>query len=344
MKRAQVAAAAFVAAFACIVLAQAGPYKVLKTAKVGGTGGFDYVFADADGRRLYVPRSGAGARISVFNLDTLEPVGEIANTNAHGAAVDPKTNHGFASGKPVPMWDTKTLALIKTIDVQGGPDGIIFEPFSERVFVFSHTPPHATVIDAKDGSVAGMIADLGGAPEQAAFDGKGRLYVAIEDKNTIAVVDVKTLAVTTHYDLAGKGGVCAGLALDNKNHVLFAACRNPQAMVMLDANDGKVITSLPIGSGTDGAAFNPATMEAFSSQGDGTLAVVKEKSPTEFTVEQNVQTQVSAKTMTFDSKTGHIFLIAAEYGAAPAPPPAGGRGGGRGPMLPDSFSILVVGK
>jgi uncharacterized protein YjiK len=155
---------------------------------------------------------------------------------------------------------------------------------------------------------------------------------------------VKALAVTTHYDLAGKGGVCAGLALDNKNHVLFAACRNPQTMVMLDANDGKVITSLPIGSGTDGAAFNPATMEAFSSQGDGTLTVVKEKSPTEFTVEQNLQTQVSAKTMTFDSKTGHIFLIAAEYGAAPAPPPAGGRGGGRGPMLPDSFSILVAGK
>ena len=345
MRRAYPAFAVLLATFASIVSAQQpGPYKVLKTAKVGGAGGFDYVFADAANRRLYIPRNGAtGARVTVFNLDTLAPVGEIANTNARGAAVDPKSNHGFASSKPVAMWDAKTLAPIKTIDVQGGPDGIMFEPFSERVFVFSHTPPHATVIDAKDGSVVGTIADLGGAPEQAASDGKGHLYVDIEDKNNIAVVDVKTLTVTAHYDLTGKGGVCAGLALDARNHILFAACRNPQAMVMLDANDGKVIATLPIGTGVDGAGFNPGTMEAFSSQGDGTLTVVKEKSPTSFEVEQTVQTQVSAKTMTIDSKTGHVLLIAADYGA-PASPPAAGRGGGRGPMLPDSFAILVVGK
>lgn len=344
MRRACTAFGVLIATFASLVLAQPGPYKVLRITKVGGAGGFDYVFADAANRRLYVPRSGAGARVSVFNLDTLEPAGEIANTNARGAAVDPKSNHGFASSKPVAMWDAKTLAPIKTIDVQGGPDGILFEPFSERVFVFSHTPPHATVIDAKDGTVVGTIADLGGAPEQAASDGKGHLYVDIEDKNNIAVVDVKTLTVTGRYDLAGKGGVCAGLALDTKNHILFAGCRNPQAMVMLDANDGTVIASVPIGSGVDGAVFNPSTMEAFSSQGDGTLTVVKEKSPRHFEVEQTVQTLVSAKTLTFDSKTNHILLIAAEYGPPAAPPPAGGRGGGRGPMLADSFSILAVGK
>jgi hypothetical protein len=324
--------------------ASAGPYKVLKTARVGGAGNFDYVYADVDGRRLYIPRTAIPGRISVFNLDTLEPVGEIPNVIARGAAVDPKSGHGFASSKPVVMWDTKTLAVIKTIDVQGGPDGIMFDPFNERVYIFSHQPPYATVIDAKEGAVVGTI-DLGGQPEQAATDGKGHVYVDIEDKGNIAVVDAKTMTVTAHYDLQGKGGTCAGLALDAKNQILFAACRNPQTMVILKGADGQIITTLPIGMGTDGAGFNPKTMEAFSSQGDGTLTIVKENSPTNFTVEQNVTTMVSAKTMTLDTKTDHVLLIAAEYGA-PAAPPADGRGGrgGRGAMVPDSFSILVVGQ
>jgi hypothetical protein len=130
-----------------------------------------------------------------------------------------------------------------------------------------------------------------------------------------------------------------------KNSILFAACRNPQNMVILSATDGKIITTLPIGQGTDGAGFNPATMEAFSSQGDGTLTVIKETGPKDFSVEQTVQTMRGAKTMTLDTKTNHILLIAAEYGPPPTPAPEakGGRGG-RGPMLPDSFSILVVGK
>jgi hypothetical protein len=322
----------------------AGPYKVLKTAKVGGLGGFDYVYADVSGRRLYIPRTGAGnARVTVFNLDTLEPVGEIPNANARGVAVDPKSGHGFCSSKPVVMWDTKTLVTIKTIDVQGNPDGILFDSFNDRVWVFSHSAPNATVIDAKDGSVVGTV-DLGGAPEEAVSDGKGHLYVDLEDKDNVAAVDARTLTVTAHYDLAGKGGGPAGLAFDVKNHILFAACHNPQTMVILDANDGRIITALPIGNGVDGAVFNPDTMEAFSSQGDGTLTVVKENSPTSFQVEQNVQTQRSAKTLTLDRKTNHILLIAAEFGPPPATPPPGGRGRGRGPMVPDSFSILVVGK
>lgn len=328
--------------FVAGVAAQQGPYKVIKTVKVGGEGGFDYVYADEVGRRLYIPRTGATPRITVFDLDTLEPAGEIRDANARGAAVDPKSNHGFGSSKPVVMWDAKTLATVKTIDVEGRPDGILFDPFNERIYIFSHSAPNATVINAKDGSLAGTI-DLGGAPEQAVSDGKGRLFVDIEDKDNIAVVDAKTMAVTAHYDLAGKGGECAGLALDVKNHILFATCRKPQAMVILNAEDGKVITSLPIGSGSDGAGFNPNTMEAFSSQGDGTLTVVKENSPSSFEVEQNVKTIPSAKTMTLDGKTNRILLIGAEYGA-PATPPAAGARKGRGPMAPDSFSILVVGK
>jgi len=319
-----------------------GPYKVLRTAKVGGAGGFDYVYADTAGRRLYVPRTGEGARVTVFNLDTLERVGEILNTNARGVAVDPKSGHGFSSSRPIAMWDAKTLAPIKTIDVQGNPDGILFDPFNQRVWVFSHSLPHATIIDAANGTIVATM-DLGGAPEQAVTDGNGRIWVDIEDGNNVAAVDAKTLQVTAHYDISDRAKTPAGLALDAKNHVLFVGCRNPARMVIIDSNTGKGITTLPIGTGVDGAVFNVATMEAFSSQGDGTLTVIKEKSPTSFEVEQTVKTQTSGKTLSLDARTNQIYIIAAEYGAPANPPPAGGRAG-RGGMIPDSFAILVVGK
>ena len=321
---------------------EAGPYKVIKTAKVGGEGGFDYINADVDGRRLYIPRRGMPARITIYDLDTLKSAGEIPNVNGHGAVVDPKTNHAFTSSKPVVMWDTKTLAPIKNIEVQGNPDGIFFDAFNQRVYIFSHLAPFATVIDSKDGSVVGTI-DLGGAPEQAVSDGKGHVYVDIEDMANVAVVDAKTMAVTAHYDLQGKGGTCAGLALDVKNRILFAACRNPQNMVVLGADDGKILASLPIGRGTDGAVFNPNTMEAFSSQVDGTLSIVKEVSPTKFEVEQNLQTMPSAKTLTLDTKTNHVILMGAEFPPAPPRPAQGGQGNPN-PMVPGSFTILVVGK
>jgi DNA-binding beta-propeller fold protein YncE len=334
-------------ALASAGLAQEGPYKLMKTAKTGGDGGFDYVYADDAGRRLYVPRTGPSARVSVFNLDTLEPAGEI-KASARGAAVDPKSHHGFCSSKPVVMWDTNTLETIKTIDVQGNPDGILFDPFNQRVWVFSHAQPNATIIDAKDGSIVTTL-DLGGAPEQAVTDGNGHMYVDLEDKDQIAAVDTKALKVTAHYDLGGKGGGPGGLAFDVKNHVLFATCHEPATMVMLNSDDGKILAALPIGTGTDGATFNPKTMEAFSSNGDGTLTIIKENSPTSFVVEQNLKTMPRAKTLTLDGKTGHILLITAEYGPPPAPPadaPKDGapKKGGRAPMLPDSFSILVVGK
>jgi DNA-binding beta-propeller fold protein YncE len=317
-----------------------GPYKVLKTAKVGGEGGFDYVYADAHGRRLYVARSGPTKRISVFDLDTLQPAGEIPDVSAHGTAIDPKSHHGFATSKPVIMWDSETLKIIKSIDVQGNPDGLLFDPFNQRVYILSHAPPNATVIDAKDGSVLGTV-DLGGAPEQAVTDGNGHIYVDIEDKNNVAVVDAKTMQVTAHYDL-GENKTPAGLAFDVKNQILFVACRNPAVSVIMNAADGKIITTLPIGSGVDGAGFVPETREAFSSQGDGTLTIIKENSPTAFEVEQNVRTMPSAKTMTIDAKTNHVLLIGAEFGAAP-PSETVGRPR-RGPLVPGSFAILEVGK
>ena len=342
-------ALAATATLASIGLAQQGsmavPYKVLKTVKAGGEGGFDYVYADSAGRRLYIPRSGPSGRITVFNLDTLAPAGEIPNVNAHGAIVDPKNDHGFTTSKPITMFDSKTLAVIKTIEVQGNPDGIFFDAANQRVYDLSHAQPNVTVIDTKDGSIVGSIVDLGGAPEETVSDGKGHLYIDIEDKSEIAVVDAKELKVTTTYDLS-PNATCASLAIDAKNGILFAGCRNPNVMVVLSAATGKIITTLPIGKATDGAVFNPATMEAFTSQGDGTLTVVKENSPTSFAVEQNVETMSNAKTLTLDRKTNHLFLIAAEYSAPTGPPKAGGAPGGiqRGPMVPDSFTILEVGK
>ncbi|HEY8750456.1 MAG TPA: hypothetical protein VIM11_20900 [Tepidisphaeraceae bacterium] len=211
--------------------------------------------------------------------------------------------------------------------------------------MLSHRAPNVTVLNAADGEIVGTI-DLGGAPEQAATDENGHIYIDIEDKSNVAVVDAKTLKVTAHYDLKGKGGTPAGLALDAKNHVLFVCCRNPQVAVILNAEDGKVLATLPIGNGVDAAEFNPKTMEAFSSHRDGTLTVIKETSPTTFEVEQTVKTMQGAKTSTLDLKTGQIFLIAAQ--TAPAPQgqadAQGGRRGRGGATVPDSFSILVVGK
>ena len=327
-----------------IKTAQDGPYKIIRTAKVGGDGGFDYVYADSTNRSLYVARSGQTARVNIFNLDTLESKGELAKVAAHGAAVDPKSHHGFSSSKPIVMWDSKTLQTIKTIDVDGRPDGLLSDPSTQSIYVLSHAEPNITVIDAKTGSVLTTI-NIGGAPEQAASDGKGHLYVDIEDTGEVAVVDTKTFKLTTKYSLNGKGGGNAGLALDAKNHVLFVACREPAVMVMLDANTGKYLADLPIGAGVDGAGFNPKTHECFSSQGDGTLTIIKETSPTTFEVEQTLKTMIGAKTMALDIKTGKVYLIAAEYGA-PTGPAAGAPNGRprRGPMIPGSFSIIEVGK
>ncbi len=340
-------AAALVALLPLAALAQHGPYKILNTVKVGGDGGFDYVTADPANRTLYVARSGAAGHIGVFNLDTLAQVGDIPGASGHGAMVDDATGHGFATSKPITMFDAKTFAIIKKIDVQGNPDGYLNDPVNHRFYVLSHSAPNVTVLDDKDGSILGTI-DLGGAPEQAALDGRGKMYIDLEDKDAIAVVDTAGMKMVGKYDLSSVSGGCAGLALDAKNNILFAACRDKKDMVILSATDGAILANLPIGVGCDGATFNPDTMEAFSSQGDGTLTVIKESSPTSFAVEQTVTTPVRAKTITLDSKTGHLYLITAEYGPAPAPAAATNssrrRPRPRAPMIPSSFSIVVVGK
>ena len=334
---------------ALVALAQnssgSGPYKVLKTAKAGGEGGYDYIFADVKARRLYVPRGGQTGRLTVFDLDKLESVGTIPNVSAGGATVDPKSHHGFSTTKPLTMWDARTLKVIKTIEVEGRPDGILTDPYNARVWVLSHQPPHATIIDAKTGTLVKTL-DLGGAPEQAVSNGKGTIYVNIADKANIAVVDAKSLTVTAHYDMSSKGTGGSGLAFDAKNHILFAYYRQPSpVVVVVNADKGDIITTLPTGTGVDTVAFNAATMEAISAENGGTMTFIKENSLTDFTVEQTLQTMVGAKTLALDTKTSHLLTMAAEFGA-PAPDAKPGPAGrpARGPMIPDSFSILMIGK
>ena len=326
-----------------------GPYKVVKSEKVGGEGGFDYVTADPDTRRLFVVRSGQGGRISAYDMDSLKLAGEIPDVSGgHGVAVDPKTGHGFSSSSPVVMFDTKTLKVIKTITVEGRPDGIFFEPSTDRVYVLSHRAPHVTAINTADGTIAGTF-DLGGAPEQGASDGKGHAYICVEDQGKVAVVDCKAMKTTGHYDLGGNGGQPAGLSMDAANNVLFVYCRAARNCLVLDAASGKILATLPTGSGVDAAEFNPETKESFCSSGDGKLTVIKETSPTNFAVVQDVSTKAGAKCSTLDSKTGQIYLITAERGGARGAQP-GGQGGGRrgggrgGAAVPGSFTILVVGK
>lgn len=309
----------------------AEPYKVLHVVQTPGTGGIDYVYADNSGAKLYVPR---GSEILAFDLETLKPAGSITNAKARGVAVDPGSHHGFCSSSPVIMWDTATLARLKTIPIAGRPDSILFEPLTERVYVFSHAQPNVTILDGKTGTVAGTL-DLGGEPEQGISDGQGHVYVALEDKNSVAVVDVKELKVTARYDLGEKGGAPVGVALDVANKVLFVFCRKPTNAVILGADSGRILAVLPIGQGTDSGVFNATTKEAFSSQGDGTMTVIRETGPTQFEVAQTVRTKPKAKTCTLNTRKNEIILITTEPAAGA---PAGGAGNA------SLLDIIVVGR
>ncbi len=363
------------AAQLCAQQASAGPYHIIRTDHAGGEGGWDYIYAGPDGR-LYIDRGEARAqaatdstpatpavtsRITVFDLHTLRPIGEIPNTGGHGVAVDVESHHGFSSSEKVTMFDTRTLKVLKMIDVAPArPDGIIIDHYNRRVYIFSHPTHNATVIDAKTGNVVGTI-DLGGTPEEGVADGRGTLYDIMQDaQGSVAVVNVNTMKTIKHYPLDGPGR-CNGLALDAVHEVLFAACaasgpmvqgQRPQAvMVILSAKDGKILDKIPLPGGSDGAVFNPNTQEAFATLGNGYLAVVKENSPTSFTLEQTLPTMMGARTITLDPTTNHIFTMSNRYGPMPAEPAGGERGGrgGRGryrrpPVIPGSFTILEIGK
>ena len=319
----------------------AGPsgYHVTKTLKLGGDGGWDYLTVDSKARRVYISR---GTHVMVVDADTGAVVGDIPNTNGvHGIAIAPDLDKGFISDgrdNTVTIFDVKTLKVLGTAPTGKNPDAIIYDPASKRVFTFNGSSKDATAIDAKTGTVAGTI-PLGGKPEFAAADEKGHVFVNIEDTSEIVQFDSNKLAVENRWKIAPGEGP-SGLAMDRKNRRLFSVCSN-KLMVVVNADNGQVVTTLPIGAGTDAAAFDPETGFAFSSNGgDGTLTVVHEDSPDKFTVVDNVPTLRRARTMALDAKTHQVYTVTAEFG--PAPPPTTEQPRPRAPMLPGSFTLLIL--
>lgn len=336
----------------------AKPYKILATTQIPAAGGIDYVTADSVNRRVYVS---CGNAVSVFDLDTYKLAATLTNAPGHGVAIDPENHTGLVSGNPATFFNTQTLAPIKTIPAPGA-DGYIFDSYTHRFVIGSHRAPNLLVVDSKDGSVVGTLEAIGpdgsnAAVEQGVSDDAGHFYFDVANAHHIAVIDAKTLKVTGHFDLGEKGNGPAGLAIDLKNHILFAMCRGgtggTPTCVILSAIDGKIITTLPLAGSSDGGAFNPRTMEAFSSHGNGTLSVIKEVSPTEFVVVETVQTKAGGKTCTVDTETDRVIVITREADPAapavapvpvPAVPPDGakkGRGGNTGPQLLD---VMFIGR
>jgi YVTN family beta-propeller protein len=329
---------------ACILLVSssltAGPsgYHVSKTVKLGGDGGWDDLTVDAKAKRVYISR---GTHVMVVEADTGALVGDIPNTNGvHGIAIAPEFDKGFISDgrdNKVTIFDLKTLKVLGTAPTGKNPDIIIYDPTSKRVFSFNGASKDVTAIDAKTGTVAGTIA-LGGKPEFAVADEKGHVFVNIEDTSEIVQFDSKKLAVESRWKIA-PGEEPSGIAMDRKHRRLFSVCSN-KLMVVVNADNGKVITTVPIGDGPDGAAFDPETGLVFSSNGDGTLTVVREDTPDKFSVVENVPTPKRARTMTLDPKTHKVYTVTAEFGQTPAATAAQPRP--RPPMVPGTFTLLIV--
>jgi len=321
-------------------LLNAGPsgYHVTKKIVLGGAGGWDALTVDSGARRVYISR---GTHVMVVDADTGAVVGDIPNTNGvHDIAIAADLNKGFISDgrdNTVTIFDLKTLKVLGTAPSGKNPDIIIYDPASKRVFAFNGGSKDATAIDAKTGTVAGTI-PLGGKPEFAVSDEKGHVFVNIEDTSEIVRINSNTLAVENRWKIA-PGEEPSGLAMDRKHRRLFSVCSN-KLMVVVNADDGKVVTTLPIGDGPDGAGFDPETGFAFSSNGDGTLTVVHEDAPDKYSVIENVTTPKRARTMALDPKTHQVYTVSAEFGTAPAPTAEQPRP--RPPMVPGTFTLLVL--
>ena len=326
--------------FAVTAIAAASGYHVVQTLKVGGDGGWDYLKIDSQARRLYISRA---TRVLVIDADSGKSVGEIPDTpGVHGIALAPEFSKGFTSNgreNTVNVFDLTTLKVLNKIKVGARPDAIIYDPATKRVFTFNAGSQDATAIDAAKGEVVGSI-PLGGKPEFAASDSKGTVFVNLEDKNQLFALDSDKLTVKQRWDLPG----CeepSGLAMDQKNRRLFVGCGNKK-MPIVDADSGKILTTLPIGDGVDATAFDDATGLAFASCGEGVLTVVREESPDKFTVVENVPTQKGARTMALDSKTHNAYTVTAKFG--PPPAPTADQPHPRPSQIPDTFVVLVVGK
>ena len=313
-------------------------YRIANKFHVDGDGGWDYLNADESTGRIFISHNTV---VNVIDEKDGKLIGTIPDTKGvHGIAIATDLNKAFISNgrdSSVTIIDLTSLAFITKVTVTGqNPDAIIYDPFSHNVFAYNGRTANATVIDASANKVIATI-KLDGKPENSVTDGKGKLYVNIEDKSEISLINSKTNQVEQTWSIA-PGEEASGLALDNETHRLFAVCSN-KLMIVMDALSGKVITSLPIGNGPDGAAFDPVLKRAYSSNGEGTLTIVQEVSPDEFKVLENFPTQPGARTIIVDKKTHHIFLSTAEYETAT---PSAGNTNRRPAIKPGTFTVLDV--
>jgi DNA-binding beta-propeller fold protein YncE len=339
--------AVFVSGLVSAVVCQAqsdtsAPFAVTNTLKIGGEGGWDYVRVDEEGKLLYLPRT---THTMVVETATGKVTGDIGdNQLSHGVALVPAAGRGFISdGKAacVIIFDLKTLATLGKIKTEDDSDGIIYDPASDKVIVVCGDPgvmiPISPAIDPTSGKADAAI-DLGGKPEYLVSDGNGKVFIALADKDEVAVVDTKAMKVLAHWPTT-PGGRPTGMSMDKEKGVLFIGCRN-QKMIVMSAKDGTILADLPIGPGVDATAFDHGL--AFASCRDATLAVIGETSPGKYEVIQTVKTAPAARTMAIDPVTGKIYLATADMAPAPAAVPNGGRA--RAQPIPGTFKILVVEK
>jgi YVTN family beta-propeller protein len=323
----------------CPALSAQGPYHVQDKWKLGGDGGWDYLAVDPQSGLLYITR---GNHVIVVNTTSGKLVADITGLKGtHGVAFDTDGKTGYisdGSSNTVAVFDRASSKITQTIPAGTNPDGILFEPTTRTVWAFNGRSKNATVIDAATKQVIATV-PLPGKPEFPVADGKGSVFVNIEDKNEIAHLDAKSHTLLADWPIGCESP--SGHAIDIANNRLFAVC-DGKKMAVVDAGTGKVVASPAIGEGPDAAAFDPESHNAFSSNGEGTLTVIHQDSPDAYSVLQDLPTQRSARTMALDPKTGKIYLVAAEFGPRPAATPENPRP--RPPVVPGSFVVIVVGK
>jgi DNA-binding beta-propeller fold protein YncE len=315
-------------------------YKIANRIAVPGDGGWDLLAVDDAAGRIFLSH---GTVVQVVDEKTGQLVGTVEGMNrVHGIALVPDLKEGFATSgadTTVVIFDLQTLQVVKKIKVSGvNPDAILYDSASRRVFAFNGRSNNATVIDPATRAIVGSVA-LPGKPELPAADGRGTMFVNLEDTSMVSAIDTRALTVKATWSLA-PGKEPTGLAIDTATHRLFSACNN-QMMVVLDYDTGKVVTTLPIGDRVDGAAFDPGLKRAYASCGAGTLAVIQEKDKNTFSVFENVPTQIGARTIALDARTHHVFLPTAEFGETPAP--TADNPHPRPAIKPGSFVLLDIG-
>jgi YVTN family beta-propeller protein len=315
-------------------------YHLLRTTVLGGDGGWDYLTYDAVGHRLFIARS---THVMVVDSDSFKVIGDIPNTpGVHGVALVQELGRGFSSNgrdTSVTMFDLKTLQPLARIRVGMNPDAIVYDAASKRVFTMNGGSDDASAIDPATASVVGTVA-LGGRPEESACDGKGLMFVNLEDSSRIVIVDTRTLKSLARWPLA-PGEEPTGIALDRAHNRLFSVCANNK-LVVSDVQKRSVVTTLPIGGRVDGVGFDAARGLAFSSNGEGTLTVVHEDSPARYSVVANVPTALGARTLAFDAEAHRIFLVTAQYG--PLPDSTAAQPRPRRPLVPGTFQLMVFGE